>query len=172
MLRAISNMSWQQHPTRHQLYGQLPPITKTIQARPTRHAGHCWGSGDELINDVLFGRPHMAEQKQDNQLEHTYSSYVRIRDVVVKTYQRRWTIGRRGERGSGISVPAARHDDDDDDDDIYDFKQVWLCNTNYSIQYYSLFCTQLNGSKYCYQLLPTQAWVELWAVVMTMKGYS
>ena len=28
-------------------------------------------------------------------------------------------IGRSGERGSGISVPAAWHDDDDDDDDIY-----------------------------------------------------
>ncbi len=26
-------------------------------------------------------------------------------------------IGRRGERGSGISVLAARHDDDDDDDE-------------------------------------------------------
>ena len=26
-------------------------------------------------------------------------------------------IGNSGERGSGISVPAARHDDDDDDDD-------------------------------------------------------
>ena len=28
MLRAILNKSWQQHPTRHQLYGYLPPITK------------------------------------------------------------------------------------------------------------------------------------------------
>ena len=27
--------SWQQHPTRHQLYGHLPPITKTIQVRRT-----------------------------------------------------------------------------------------------------------------------------------------
>ena len=58
----------------------------------------------------------MAGQKQDDQLEHTFSSYVRIRDVALKTYQRRWTIGRSGERGSGISVLAARHDDDDDDD--------------------------------------------------------
>ena len=33
MLRAILNKSWQQHSTRHQLYGHLPPITKTIQAR-------------------------------------------------------------------------------------------------------------------------------------------
>ena len=31
MLRAILNKSWQQHPTRHQLYGHLPPITKTIK---------------------------------------------------------------------------------------------------------------------------------------------
>ena len=40
MLRAILNKSWKQHPTRHQLYGHLPPITKTIQVRRTRHAGH------------------------------------------------------------------------------------------------------------------------------------
>ena len=54
MLRAILNKSWQQHPTRHQLYGHLPPITKTIQVRRTRHAGHCWRSWDELIRDVLL----------------------------------------------------------------------------------------------------------------------
>ena len=30
----------------------------------------------------------MAEQKQDDQLEHAYSSYVRIRDVDMKTCAR------------------------------------------------------------------------------------
>ena len=60
------------------------------------------------------GPPHMAEQKQDDQLEHTYSSYVRIHDVALKTCRRRWTKGRSGERGSRISVPAARHDDHND----------------------------------------------------------
>ena len=114
MLRAILNMSWRQHPTRHQLYGHLPPFTKTIQVRRIRHAGHCWRSRDELISDVLLVTPHMAGQKQDDQLEHTSSSYVRIWDVALKTCQRRWTIGRSGERGSGISVPVAWHDDDDD----------------------------------------------------------
>ena len=54
MLRAILNKSWRQHPTKHQLYGHLPPITKTIQVRQTRHAGHCWRSRDELISDVLL----------------------------------------------------------------------------------------------------------------------
>ena len=57
----------------------------------------------------------MTEQKQDDQLEHTFSSFVRIWDVALKICQRRLTIGRSGERGSGISVLAARHDDDDDD---------------------------------------------------------
>ena len=53
-----------------------------------------------------YGPPHMAKQKQDDQLERTYSSYVRIRDVVLKTCQRRWMKGRSGEIGSGISVLA------------------------------------------------------------------
>ena len=89
MLRAILNKSWRQHPTKHQLYGYLPPITKTIQARRTRHAGHCWRSRDELISDVLQWNPQMTEQKLDDQLEHTYSSYVRIRDVALKTSRKR-----------------------------------------------------------------------------------
>ena len=41
MLQAILNKSWRQHPTRYQLYGHPPPITKTIQVRRTRHVGHC-----------------------------------------------------------------------------------------------------------------------------------
>ena len=63
MLRAILNKSWQQHPTRHQLYGHLPPITKTIQVRCTRHAGHCWRSRDELIRDVLLWIPKHGRAK-------------------------------------------------------------------------------------------------------------
>ena len=63
MLRAILNKSWRQHPTRHQLFGHLPPITKTIQVRRTRHAGHCWRSRDELINDVLLWTPTHGRAK-------------------------------------------------------------------------------------------------------------
>ena len=55
--------SWRQHPTRHQLYNHLPPITKTIQVRRTRHAGHCWRSKDELISDVLLWTPTYGRAK-------------------------------------------------------------------------------------------------------------
>ena len=54
MLRAILNRSWQQHLNRRQLYGHLPPITKTIQARRTRHAGHCWRSKQNYINMTFY----------------------------------------------------------------------------------------------------------------------
>ena len=63
MLRAILNKSWRQHPTKHQLYGHLPPITKTIQARRTRHVGHCWRSRDEFISDVLLWTPTYGRAK-------------------------------------------------------------------------------------------------------------
>ena len=63
MLRAILNKSWRQHPTKHQLYGHLPPIMKTIQVRWTGHAGHCWRSRDELISDVLLWTPTYGRAK-------------------------------------------------------------------------------------------------------------
>ena len=63
MLRAILNKSWQQHPTRRQLYSHLPPVTKTIQARRTRHAGHCWRSRDEIVCNVLLWTPAYGQSK-------------------------------------------------------------------------------------------------------------
>ena len=69
------------------------------------------------------GPPHMVKQKQDDQLELTYSSYVTTRDVTLKSCQRRLIIGRSGKRGFGISVLAARHHDDDD---IYIYIYIYM----------------------------------------------
>ena len=88
-----------------------------------------------------YGPPHMVVQKQDDQLEFTYSNYVRTQDVTLKTCRRRWMIGRSGERGSGISVLAARHDDDDDDLSIYD-----CSNLSIYLSIYQWLFTSLNLS--------------------------
>ena len=71
MLRAILNKSWRQHPTKHQLYGHLPPITKIIQVRRTRHAGHCWRSRYELISDVILWTP-IYERAKTGRPPRTY----------------------------------------------------------------------------------------------------
>ena len=63
MLRAILNKSWRQHSTKHQQYVHLPPITKSIQVRRTRHAGHSWRSRDVLISDVLLWTPTYGRAK-------------------------------------------------------------------------------------------------------------
>ena len=62
-LRAILNKSWRQHPTKQELYGHLPHITKTVQVRRTRHAGHCSRSRDELISDVFLWTPSHGRAK-------------------------------------------------------------------------------------------------------------
>ena len=54
ILWAILNNSWRQHSTKQQLYSHIPPITKTIQIRWTRHMGHYWRSKDKLISNVLL----------------------------------------------------------------------------------------------------------------------
>ena len=61
--RMLLNKSWRQHPTKPQLYGHLHPITKTIQVRRIRHAGHCWRIRDELISDVLLWTPTYGRGK-------------------------------------------------------------------------------------------------------------
>ena len=63
MLWAILNKSWRQQLTKQQLYGHRPPITKTIQARRTRLAEHCWRSRNELISDILLWTPSHRRAK-------------------------------------------------------------------------------------------------------------
>ena len=60
------------------------------------------------------GPLHMYEQRQGDQLEPTYSSFVPILDVALRTWQKQCLIGRGGERGSEISMLIARPHDDED----------------------------------------------------------
>ena len=117
MLRAILKKSWQQHPTRHQLYGHLPPTTKTIQTRRTRHAGHCWRSKDEHVSDVLLWTPVYGKSKTGRPARTFIQQLCEDTGCnpedlpEAKNDRETWR-----ERGSGISVLAARHDDDDDEE--------------------------------------------------------
>ena len=94
-----------------------------------------------------YGLPCMDELKQDDQLEHTYSNYVRIRDVAQKTCQRRWTIGKSGERGSRISVLAARHDDVDLLVTKLEFSKLIIkqCSFSFNRDFYTLSWRHADG---------------------------
>ena len=112
MLRAILNKSWKQHPTKQQLYGLLPPITKTIQVRWTRHAGHCYRSREELISDVLLWTPSHGQAKSGETSSNLHTAaFLRIPCVALRTCRKPWTIRRCVERGSRISVLMALQDE-------------------------------------------------------------
>ena len=49
--------SWNQHPTKQQLYDHLTPVWKTIQVRQRRHVEHSWRSQEKLTSDVLLWTP-------------------------------------------------------------------------------------------------------------------
>ena len=126
MLWAILNKSQKQHPTKQQLYGHLLPISKTIQIKQTRHAGHCWRIKDELISDVLLltlahGRAGVGRPAR-TYLQHlcmdTGCNPEDLTNVMINRDD--WQ-----ERESGKSILVARHDDD-----IYIFihwSRVYVC---------------------------------------------
>ena len=58
-------------------------------------------AGVGTSSKVMFscGPLHIAEQRLGDQLEPTYSSSVRIRDIALRTCRKRWTIGRGWQKG-------------------------------------------------------------------------
>ena len=62
MQHTVLYKSWKQHPCKKTkkkqwLYSHLFPISQTILVRQTKHAGYCWRSKNELINNILFWTP-------------------------------------------------------------------------------------------------------------------
>ena len=126
MLTALLNKSWRQHSTRHQLYGHLPPITKTIQARRATHAGHCWRSKDELISDVLLWTPAYGQEKAGRPARTYIQQLCEDTGCSPEDLPKAMNEREGGERGSGMSVLVAQHDDDDDDRYTYCMHHVYI----------------------------------------------
>ena len=114
MLQAILNKSWRQHPTKQQLYSHLPPITKTIKIRRTRHAGHCWRSRDELISHVLLWTPSHGRAKARRPARIYIQHLCEDTGCNSEGLPEAMNDREGGERVSGISVLMVPQDDDDE----------------------------------------------------------
>ena len=121
ILRAILNKYGRQHPTKHHLYGHLSPITKTIQIRRARHAGHCWKNKDELIRDILLWTPAHGLAKVGQQtriyIQQLFADTGCNLEDLLMDDRDGW------QERSGRSVLAVRHDDDDD---IYIYIYIYI----------------------------------------------
>ena len=153
MMQVVMNKSWKQHPTKQQLYGHLPPISKPSKSNEEKMLDT---AGEVRLNSEVTcssGPLHTDEQVLDDFLELIYSSSVRTQDLVLKTFLKRLMIKTNGERKSGKSMLAAW--DDDDDDDIRDILTLRTTEgnskeTQLHIQEYFIFyihCIHANGEK-------------------------
>ena len=93
------------------------------------------GIGTNSLSTYSCEPLYIDEQRQGDQLEPPHNSSEPIQDVDLKTYRERWMIKTGGERGSGRSVLAARHDDD-----FYLFKKFhFLFLVSFRFWFYSYF---------------------------------
>ena len=89
MQHTVLNNFWKQVPKKQQIDSNLPPISKNIHVRQTRHAGHSWRSKDKLIGNILqwtltHGYTSVGHPGT------TYISPMRTLDVGWRTYQEWW----------------------------------------------------------------------------------
>ena len=104
MLQAILNTSRRQHLTKQLLYDHLPPITKIIQVRRTRHTGHSWRCRDETMSDVLLWTPS-HERAKVGRLAWTYIQELRV-DTGCSQDQPEAMDDREGWRGRVREIHA------------------------------------------------------------------
>ena len=80
--------SWKQHPMKQQMFGHLPPISKNIQIRQTRHSEHRWRSKDEFISDILQWTP-----------SHRHASVGRLTRIYLQQLYKdtRWSLEDQSE---------------------------------------------------------------------------
>ncbi len=63
LLRAALNVSWREHVTNKDLYGEIPKLSDTIKWRRLSFAGHCW-RGKEIAKDLLFWEPSTGKRRR------------------------------------------------------------------------------------------------------------
>ena len=119
----VLNKYCKQHSTKHQLYCHLPPISQTIQVRPTRHAEHSYRSKNELITDVLLWTlPHRHTRNG-----RTAKTYIYQHCKATISYLDDLPRG-MNERNGWEEKENQWNPCDDNDDDIFEISQKFCMN--------------------------------------------
>ena len=97
-------------PAKQQLYGHLLPISKPIQVRRTRHAGHYWRSKDEIISFVFqwtstYDHASVDRPARTNLLQLCADTGYSQEDPPVSMHDRdRWSERVRKIRASRVMI--------------------------------------------------------------------
>lgn len=64
MLRAVLGVSWKDHKTNKELYGDLCSITTSLRIRRQNFIGHSWKRKEELARQLLLWEPRQGKRKR------------------------------------------------------------------------------------------------------------
>ena len=86
------------------MYGHLPPISQTIKARQTRHAGKI-----KMKSSVMFsnGLLYMDKLELADQQRLKYITSLWTLSAASRTFQAQWTIETNEEKESRDAIPLA-----------------------------------------------------------------
>lgn len=62
LLRKALNISWRDHVSNQELYGDIPKLSSTIRQRRMRFAGHCFRASNQPISKLLFWTPSQGKR--------------------------------------------------------------------------------------------------------------
>ena len=54
LLMRIKNISWKRHPTKQQIYNDLPQVSQTINRRQVQFTGNCFRASKEMASKFRF----------------------------------------------------------------------------------------------------------------------
>ena len=61
LLRTVFNVSWSEHLTNRELYGNLPKVTDKIRERRLELAGHCVRHSEEVASNLVLWQPSQGK---------------------------------------------------------------------------------------------------------------
>ena len=58
LLMRVKHLSWKCHPTKRQIYGNIPPVSSFVRSKRVQFSGHCLRASSEVISSLILWKPH------------------------------------------------------------------------------------------------------------------
>ena len=62
LIRRAQNISWRDHVSNKELYGDIPRLSLTISQRRLRFSGHCFRAENQPVTKLLFWTPQQGKR--------------------------------------------------------------------------------------------------------------
>ena len=70
LLMRIKNISWKRHPTKQQIYNNLPQVSQIIKRRRVQFAGHCFRASKEMASNFVLWKPNSTGRRNSCKLTY------------------------------------------------------------------------------------------------------